>query len=92
MTERSSGRNDVADALLQLLQLGKPPFPGPRPNHAVIEADVEDPTRPRHKRYLAELCLESREQLLSEPGGAKEPAALRAVFDFEPRSPLRHGV
>ena len=79
MTQGALGRHDIADALLELLDFREAPFALSRPDQPVVEANVEDATGSRNQRHFAELGLECREQLLRDPRGAQQPAALRAV-------------
>jgi hypothetical protein len=47
-----------------------------------IEAHLEDSPGAGHQRDGLELRLESRQQFLRQPRRPQQPAALRAVFDF----------
>src|SRR5437773_11941383 len=76
----------MAVALFQLLELGEPPLRLARPDRLVREAHVEDTPRPGAQRHGTDLPFESRQALLRRPGGAQEPAALRAIYDLKARA------
>ncbi len=83
VAEVASGRNSIANDLLQLFRLRKaPPFLA-APKSLVLERNAKDPLLPRDKRHLPELILERRQELLRYPRGTEEPATLRAVFNAE---------
>ena len=54
------------------------------PDHLAIERDVEDATFAGHDGHFFKLLDEGREQLGGRPGRPHQPAALGAVFDFQP--------
>jgi hypothetical protein len=85
MAEGPVGSDPVADALLQLLELGEASFGVPRPDRLAVDVDLEDAFLARPERHLGELALEGDEKLLSHPRRAKEPAAARAVGDSDAR-------
>ena len=79
MTQAALGRHDIADALLELLDFRKAALGRSRPDQPAVEAHIEDATGSRNQGHFAELGLECREQLLRDPCGAQQPAALGAV-------------
>src|SRR5688500_9752869 len=81
VAERPLRRHAVADELLELLELGKASLGRPRPDHGVVELDLEDAFSARSQGDLGQLTLEGDEELLGHPGRAEEPAASGAVRD-----------
>src|SRR5579883_2817928 len=79
----------VPHGLLQLLDLRESSLRGAGPDRLAADSNLEDASRAGHQREFADLRREGREKLLSHPRGAQQPAALRAVLDFDSRSP-RH--
>src|SRR5262249_52176967 len=89
MPERLVGRDGAAPPLLQLLDVGEPPLRLARPHRIAVDAYLEHAALARPQRHLADLLFEGGQQLLRHPGGAQQPAALRAVLDLDARS-VRH--
>ena len=83
--ERLLRRDAIAYELLQLFDLGKSAPLTSAPDDRVVHSHIEDASSSRLERGAGDLALERGEQLLSHPGGAQQPAALAAVFDFHPR-------
>src|SRR5262249_37780096 len=80
----------VADAALELGQVGEAALLLARPDRLALGADLEHAAVAGHERDLAELGRERRQELLRHPSGAQEPPALGAVLDLDAR--LRHGM
>src|SRR5713101_5418451 len=89
MPEALAWSNHVPDGLLQLLDLGKSLALVTRPHELSLGADLEDASRARHQRDLADLGLECGQKLLRHPGRAQEPPALRTVLDLDACSHVR---
>src|SRR5262245_51401855 len=87
MAEIAGGRDLIPHHLLQLFDLGKTPVLAPRPQQLAIDPDLEHPARVvGNERDGAELLGESREQLLTHPGGAQQPIAEPAIGNGNVRS------
>ena len=80
----------IPDYLLESLYLGKPSFLGSGPDDIIADTNLENTPSTGNQRKLADIGRESRQKFLSHPGGAQQPAALRAVLDFNSRCPLHH--
>jgi hypothetical protein len=80
----------IPDDLLKLLDLRKPSFLGSRPDRVFADTNLENTSSAGHQHKLADFCRERRQEFLSHPRGAQQPAALRAVLDFNSRRLLRH--
>lgn len=89
MAEVPAGGDAVADALLELLELGKAAFRLPRPDRLAAEAHFEDPAGSGNQGDAGEFLIESGQQFLRHPAGAQKPAALRAILDLDSRR-IRH--
>lgn len=50
----------IADQLFELLDLGKPPFFGARPDSVIIDSNLEYTSGARHERKLADVVREGR--------------------------------
>src|SRR5258705_10441081 len=83
--QRAIRRDPVADALLELLELGKPALGGTRPDGLAIQRDLEDSFVAGPQGDFRELTLERREQLLRHPLRAEKPAPAGAVRDLDAR-------
>jgi hypothetical protein len=77
------GSDDIPDALLQLFGLRKTAFLLAGPKGAVGQPNVKDTAATRDKGYAAQFILKSCQEFLRQPGRPQQPAALRAVFDFD---------
>src|SRR5690606_8156776 len=85
------GGDAVADTLLQFLDVGESTLGLPRPEGFAAGAHFEDAAGAGLEGDLAQLLLKGGQELLSHPGGAQEPAALGAIFNFNARRPS-HGA
>jgi len=80
----------IPDYLLQFLDLRKPSFLGSGPDRFIADTNLENTSSARYKRKLADFYRERRQKFLSHPRSAQQPAALRAVLDFNSRRPLHY--
>ena len=87
MTELPIRSYPVSNNTLDADWIGEPVDPTV-PHHVSIDPDDEDAAAPRPKSDFCELILEGGEQLLREPGCARQPMTLGAVLDLS--SGLRH--
>src|SRR5690349_15474304 len=78
-------RDDVAQALRQLRELGEAAFALARPVGPAIHAHLEHAAGAGDERDLADLILERGQQLLRRPAGPQQPAALGAELDLDAR-------
>src|SRR4029453_11517073 len=88
VAEVPAGGDAVTDGLLHLGRLGEALLL-PVPDGLPVDPDDQHPARAGDQRDLAQLALERRQQLLRQPGRPRQPPALGAVLDLEPR--LVHG-
>src|SRR3990172_3418550 len=84
MPEVTAGGDAVTQALLDLLRLREAALRLARPQRLAVQPHLEDAALAGDERDLAQLLDEGRQQLLRQPGGAQQPAALGAVLDLEP--------
>ena len=80
------GCDAVADGLLELLNFREAAGLGARPDDFGVNPYLEDATCARHQRQLANFPGKRGQKLLGYPAGAKQPPALCAVLDLDPRS------
>src|SRR6516162_2510739 len=84
MPERATGRDAVADELLDLLDFRKAPTLLPRPDDLVINAHLKDATGPiGGERHRAEFLGKRGQQLLRHPARPQAPAAQSAIGDLD---------
>ena len=81
MAEAFVRRSKIADDLLQLLDIRETAFFLAAPDKVSVDADIKGASRRRRQGHTAEFPFKGRQKLLSIPGGAQQPAALRAVPD-----------
>ena len=90
MPKLSARCHDIADSLLDFLGLGEPTLLVPRPQGLPVYANFKDATRcAGYQRHFGKVSLESRQQLLREPGCPLKPAAAGAILDLN-SSALAH--
>ena len=82
MTEMPIRGYAVANELFELLQLREPALLAARPHEIPVDPHIEDASGTGNERKLTDLVLEGREEFLGRPAGSQEPAATRAVVDF----------
>src|SRR5262249_28199160 len=84
MSERATGGDAVAHALLDLPHLGEAALLLARPDDLFVHADLENTARRvRGQDHGANLLREGRQQLLRHPTRAQAPAAQPAVDDLD---------
>ena len=81
MAEILAGRYDIANPLLEFLNIGKAPFCRARPDQPIAGVHLEYTTRTGGQCHLAKLGFKGGEQFLAHPRGTQHPTALRAVSD-----------
>ncbi len=79
------GCNAISDQSLQFLRLRKSAFLLTGKDDLAFESDVQDASLARNECDTSQLLLKRRQEFLGHPGGPQEPAATRAVFDFNSR-------
>src|SRR4051794_12939573 len=82
MAKAAPRGNLIAHQLLQLLDIWKAALIGARPDLDFIDIHRKNAASSWHQRQLAKLGLKCRQQLLRIPGGAQQPAALRAIVNL----------
>ena len=83
-------RDAVPDQLSSFFDLWEATFIRAGPDHIMVNANLEYAASARYQCEFATLGREGSQELLRHPGRAQQPAALGAVFDFDPRDPGRH--
>src|SRR6516162_961989 len=84
MPERATGRDAVADELLDLLDFRKAATLLPRPDDLVINAHLKDATGPiGGERHRADFLCKRGQQLLRHPARPQAPAAQSAIGDLD---------
>ena len=81
MAQVARGVDPVAHALLERLDVGEAAVAHAIPERLAVAGDVEHAAGAGDQRHLGQILGEGGEQLLRQPGGAQEPAALAAVGD-----------
>jgi hypothetical protein len=81
VAEGTIGIDAIAEALLELLRLGKATFDGAGEERLTVDLDLEYASRTGPQRDLPENVGEGRQELLREPRGSEEETALGAVGD-----------
>src|SRR5687768_10229774 len=83
MSQLSLRRDHVAQALLQLGELGMSPFALARPDGLPVHPHLEHAAGAGDERDLADLVLERGQQLLRRPARAQQPVTLGAELDLD---------
>jgi len=86
MTKASCRIQPVADTLLQDFGLGKATVDFAVPDDLALISDLKGSAGAWNEGDFAEISSKGREKLLSKPGRAQKPLALRAIGDGDPRS------
>jgi hypothetical protein len=84
----ATGGDPVSDGVLDRYGLGKSLVPAV-PYQLAVHPDDKHPAGAGYQCHLTKVGLECGEQLLGQPGCARQPPALGAVHDLDPR--LGHG-
>ena len=83
MSQIPLGGDSVADDLLEFGDFGEASGDLARPNPFAVGVNLEDSARSRLQGEFGDFAVEGGQQLLRHPGGAQQPAALRAVNDSD---------
>ena len=82
MAEIFFRRDFITQQLFDFFRFWKAVLLFARKQCLAVYADFKDAACAWNQRDFAQFLLEGGEEFLRQPGGAQQPAALRAVFDF----------
>jgi hypothetical protein len=90
MAQISAWCDPIPNSLFELFHFRESALGRSRPDDILADADLKHTAGARQKSHFPNLILKRSQEFLGRPGSPQQPAALRAVFDFDAWIFYRH--